>query len=131
MTTKIPMWRCVLVAINTPELVKGFDRLRGTNLSQVGSELELAIDESSGRLEHDFNEFVEFVRDVIYEKQLWFWTKEWQEIEAEANADIRAGNVYGPFSLDEMKAHFEQWKKDNPGWAEIPEIGGNDAKSKG
>ena len=65
---QIPMWQCVLVAINTPELVKEFDRLKGTNLSQVGSELELAVDESTGRLEHDFNEFVEFVRDVIYER---------------------------------------------------------------
>lgn len=66
--SEIPMWYCVLEATNTPELVKEFDRLKGTNLSQVGHSLNLMIDESSGRLEHDFNEFVGFVRDVIYER---------------------------------------------------------------
>lgn len=65
---EIPMWQCVIVAFNKPELVKEFDRLKGTNLSQVGHPLDLMIDESTGRLEHDFNEFVEFVRDVIYER---------------------------------------------------------------
>jgi len=66
--TEIPMALCVLAAINEPELVKEFDRLKGTNLSQNGTPIELMIDESTGRLEHDFNEFVEFVRDVIYER---------------------------------------------------------------
>jgi len=66
--TEIPMWQCVLAAIREPELVKEFDRLKGTNLSQGGNPLALMIDESTGRLEHDFNEFVEFVRDVIYKR---------------------------------------------------------------
>ena len=63
-----PLWQCVIAAINEPELVKEFDRLKGTNLSQTGSPIEIMIDESTGRLKHDFNEFVEFVRDVIYER---------------------------------------------------------------
>jgi len=66
--SETPMWLCVLEAINQPELVKEFDRLKGTNLSQVGRPLELMIDERTGRLKHDFNEFVEFVRDVIYDR---------------------------------------------------------------
>lgn len=63
-----PMWLCMLAAINEPEMVKEFDRLRGTNLSQVGSPLDLMVDEQTGRLEGDFNKFVEFVRDCIYER---------------------------------------------------------------
>ena len=65
---EIPLWLCVLAAINEPELVKEFDRLRGTNLSLAGKPIELLIDESTGRMEHDFEEFVEFVRDCIYER---------------------------------------------------------------
>ena len=65
---EIPMWLCLIAAINEPEPVKEFDRLKGTNLSRRGSPLDLLIDESTGRLEHDFNEFVEFVRGDIYER---------------------------------------------------------------
>jgi len=68
MNERIPLWLCVLAAINERELVKEFDRLKGTNLSQAGRPIELLIDESTGRLEHDFSEFVEFVRDAIYER---------------------------------------------------------------
>jgi len=68
MKPEIPMWLCVIAAINEPELVKEFDRLKGTNLSQIGSPIELLIDETTGRLEHDFNEFIEFVRECIYER---------------------------------------------------------------
>jgi AbrB family looped-hinge helix DNA binding protein len=43
--------------------------------------------------------------------QVWFWTKEWQEKEREAEEDIKAGRVYGPFSSSkEMKRHFEKKK---------------------
>ena len=62
------MWVCVVAAINEPKMVKQFDRLKGTNLRQAGRPIELLIDEHTGRLEHDFEEFVEFVRDVIYER---------------------------------------------------------------
>ena len=68
MNERIPLWLCVVAAINEPELVKEFDRLKGTNLSQVGTPFELLIDAHTGPLEHDFNEFVEFVRDCIWER---------------------------------------------------------------
>lgn len=58
-------------------------------------------------------------------RRVGFWDSEEETIEAwnfrgskrdaEADADIMNGNVFGPFSsIDEMKASFEQWKKDNP-----------------
>lgn len=34
---------------------------------------------------------------MIPKDQAWFWTKEWQEKEREAEEDIKAGKLYGPF----------------------------------
>lgn len=40
--------------------------------------------------------------------QAWFWTEEWQKGEREADEDIRAGRVYGPFdTVEEMMADME------------------------
>jgi AbrB family looped-hinge helix DNA binding protein len=36
-------------------------------------------------------------KKLIPKDQAWFWTKEWQEREREAEEDIRKGRVYGPF----------------------------------
>lgn len=36
--------------------------------------------------------------------QSWFWTKDWQEGEREADADIAAGRVLGPYSDEEFIA---------------------------
>jgi len=35
---------------------------------------------------------------LIPKDQAWFWTKEWQEGEKEAEEDIREGRLAGPFS---------------------------------
>lgn len=36
--------------------------------------------------------------------QLYFWTKEWQEVEKKADEDIKAGRMLGPFdSVEEFK----------------------------
>ena len=35
---------------------------------------------------------------IIPKEQLWFWTKEWQKREREAEEDIKTGRIYGPFS---------------------------------
>jgi AbrB family looped-hinge helix DNA binding protein len=34
---------------------------------------------------------------LIPKEQAWFWTKEWQEKEREAEGDIKRGRVKGPF----------------------------------
>lgn len=45
---------------------------------------------------------------LIDADQAWFWTKEWQEKEREADEDIRAGRVSGPFkNVDELLKHLE------------------------
>ncbi|MBI4600001.1 AbrB/MazE/SpoVT family DNA-binding domain-containing protein [Candidatus Uhrbacteria bacterium] len=38
---------------------------------------------------------------LIPKDQLWYWTKEWQEMEREADEDIAAGRVSGPFTTVE------------------------------
>ena len=45
---------------------------------------------------------------LIDADQAWFWTKEWQEKEREADEDIRQGRVAGPFkSVDDLMKHLE------------------------
>ena len=46
---------------------------------------------------------------LIDPTQTWFWTKEWQEKERQADEDIKAGHVSGPFnSPQELTKHLEQ-----------------------
>jgi antitoxin MazE len=39
---------------------------------------------------------------VIDRSQSWFWTKRWQEMEKEADEDIRHGRVYGAKNVEEL-----------------------------
>ena len=43
---------------------------------------------------------------LIAEDQKWWWTEEWQAGEREAEADIQAGRVVGPMTVDEMRKYF-------------------------
>ena len=43
---------------------------------------------------------------TIPKDQAWFWTKEWQEGELEAEHDIKTGNVKTFNSAEEMIAHL-------------------------
>ena len=46
---------------------------------------------------------------VIHPDQEYFYTKEWQKMEAEADKDIAEGNVVGPF--DNIKDSLKALKK--------------------
>jgi AbrB family looped-hinge helix DNA binding protein len=47
-------------------------------------------------------------KKLIDADQAWFWTREWQEGEREAENDIREGRIEGPFgSADELKRRLE------------------------
>jgi hypothetical protein len=48
-------------------------------------------------------------RDLRIETQAYFWTKEWQEAEKEASADIKAGRVKKFNSADDL---FEELDSD-------------------
>jgi hypothetical protein len=68
MADKISMVECLVVASGTPELVKEFDRLTGHNLSRNGSPLDLAIDDATGRTEDGAKDFINFVRECVFER---------------------------------------------------------------
>jgi antitoxin MazE len=55
-----------------------------------GDFLELQVTDDSLRLVQ---------QKLIPRDQAWYWTKEWQEMEREADEDIAAGRVSGPFEL--------------------------------
>lgn len=59
---------CVLECAKDKVLVAEFDRLRGTNLSLRGTGLDVQIDVASGRLEQDVAQFVQFVKDCIWDR---------------------------------------------------------------
>lgn len=48
--------------------------------------------------------FMRFLRDKS-PGQLYFWTPTWQQWEREAEEDIRAGRVKGPFKTTEETIH--------------------------
>lgn len=44
---------------------------------------------------------------LVPRDQAWFWTKEWQEVEREADEDITEGRVSGPFeTADDLIRHL-------------------------
>ena len=52
-------------------------------------------------------EIVMTPKKLIDADQAWFWTPEWQKGEREADEDIKAGRLIGPFkTVEELKKHF-------------------------
>jgi len=72
------------------------------------------IRDALGLQEGDYVEFEERDGEIVMvpkrlidADQAWFWTPEWQALEREADEDIKAGRVSGPFkTIEEMKKHF-------------------------
>ena len=64
---------------------------------EVGDFLEAGIED---------NTIVLVPQKLIPKDQAWFWTKEWQKGEREADEAIRKGDLMGPFSniKDALKA---------------------------
>lgn len=52
-------------------------------------------------------EIVMTPKKLIDADQAWFWSPEWQKGEREADEDIKAGRVSGPFkTIEELKKHL-------------------------
>jgi len=52
-------------------------------------------------------EIVMVPKKLIDADQAWFWTPEWQASEREADEDIEAGRISGPFkTIDELKKYL-------------------------
>jgi hypothetical protein len=57
-------------------------------------------------------ERMRLIVQLIDESQLWFWTKEWQAKEKEADSDIKARRLRGPFrTKKELKGALALLKK--------------------
>lgn len=57
---------CLYVALASRDLVAEFDRLTSANLSGRGAPIDILVDESSGRLDHEFKEFAWFVWNTVF-----------------------------------------------------------------
>ena len=52
---------------------------------------------------------------LILRDQEWFWTKEWQKKEREADEDIKAGRLSGPFTnAKDLIVHLKGLKRKKP-----------------
>lgn len=77
-------------------------------LSGMGEKIAVASAVLPKNLQEAVYEFVLFLQLRRDPDQAWFWTPEWQAKEREADEDIKAGRVYGPFkSGKDMMNHFE------------------------
>ena len=57
--------------------------------------------------EEKFQEVLNFicflkVKDVIEPEQMYFWTKEWQDMEKEAELDMEKGNIIGDGTITDL-----------------------------
>lgn len=51
-------------------------------------------------------------KKLIDAQDAWFWSKEWQQAEQEAEADIRSSRLNGPFkSAADYRRHRQKLKK--------------------
>jgi len=47
-------------------------------------------------------------KKLVDKEESWFWAEEWQKKEREADDDISAGRVYGPFgTVEDLKRSLE------------------------
>jgi AbrB family looped-hinge helix DNA binding protein len=60
-------------------------------------------------------EIVLRVKKLVDKEQAWFWSKRWQQGEAEAEADIRAGRVHSFDSAKEAVAFLQKRAKKSAG----------------
>ena len=61
--------------------------------------------------EIDGNQIILKPKKLISKDQAWFWTKEWQKKEKEADEDIKTGRLSGPFtSARELTKHLDGLK---------------------
>lgn len=93
-----------------------------SELVQVRKKAQVTLPQSVRRALHieegDFldvrvqnGEIVLRVKKLVDKEQAWFWTRRWQEGEAEAEADIRAGRVQSFESAKEAIDYLREGAK--------------------
>ena len=86
-------------------------RLRAKGQITVPKELRAALDLHEGddiifRID-EYGKLVIEKQITIPADQAWFWTKRWQEMERDAQADIKAGRVTHYSDVDEAIADLQ------------------------
>lgn len=66
MSDAVTFAECLRNCVSNTALVREYDRLRGTNLSFTGSQMDLAIDRACRRQEQEFEAFTAFVFEYIW-----------------------------------------------------------------
>ena len=81
-----------------------------TFTAKIFKELQLEpVDFLSAEI--DGNQIILKPQKLISKDQAWFWTKEWQKKEKEADEDIKTGSLSGPFiSARELTKHLDRLK---------------------
>ncbi len=76
--------------------------------AKLFQKLKLDVGDHVGIVEED-GHLILTPYKLIPKDQAWFWTKEWQKGEREADEDIAAGRVSGPFTT--VKEFMKDLKK--------------------
>ena len=76
----------------------------GASVAQYKKELLREIEDLSfGKVKEILN-YVHFIKakDVIDPSQSYFWTRNWQAMEKEADRDKKAGNIIGDGTVNDL-----------------------------
>jgi hypothetical protein len=76
----------------------------GVSVAQYKKELLREIEDLSfGKVKEILN-YVHFIKakDVIDPSQSYFWTRNWQAMEKEADRDKKAGNIIGDGTVNDL-----------------------------
>ncbi|MEZ4529010.1 MAG: hypothetical protein R2941_24120 [Desulfobacterales bacterium] len=79
-------------------------------VSQYKNELLNEIEGMSADKLRQILDFICFIKakEVIDPSQSWFWTKQWQKMEGDADNDKHAGNIVGNGTLDDLLSELKQ-----------------------
>jgi hypothetical protein len=76
----------------------------GASVAQYKKELLRAIEDLSFGKVKEILDYVHFIKakDVIDPSQSYFWTRNWQAMEKEADRDKKAGNIIGDGTVHDL-----------------------------
>jgi hypothetical protein len=76
----------------------------GASVAQYKKELLREIEDLSFGKVKEILDYVHFIKakDVIDPSQSYFWTKNWQAMEKEADRDKKAGNIIGDGTVNDL-----------------------------
>ena len=76
----------------------------GITIAELKKEILSEIDELSFEKIKEVLDFVCFIKakEAIDPSQIYFWTRQWQYMEREADTDREAGNIIGDGTVEDL-----------------------------